>query len=131
MSKAVVILFFVTALSACGGPVLIFAGGALSGQERPLTTADLPKSDVVFQLETRPNDPYSVNLNGFAIDGGLYVDPTAERAWGQHLAADPNIRVRLTDGVVLTATAERVTDPNILKNFDADRIIYAIVPRTD
>lgn len=131
MLKAIVILFLVTAVTACGGPVLIFAGGALNGQERPLTNSDLPTSDVVFQLETRPDDPYSVNINGFAIDGGLYVDPTAERAWGQHLAADPNIRVRLTDGLVLTARAERVTDANILQNFEADRVVYAIVPRTE
>ena len=57
------------ALAGCGGPLWQIPGGRLQGPEAPLTGADLPSEVELIQLETRPQNPYSVNVNAWAIDG--------------------------------------------------------------
>ena len=59
---------------ACGGPLPFLSGGDLEGEVRP------SPSDWAFagdsgtaQLETRPEDPYSVNLAYTLLDGALYL----------------------------------------------------------
>ena len=119
-----------TLVAACSGPFLVFAGGALQGPEQPYSPAVVPAQDTLVQLETRPDDPYSVNLNAFVVAGNLYLDPTAERAWYEHITQDNRIRLRI-DGfdVVYSARAVEVTDPAIKARFDADRIPLRIQAR--
>jgi hypothetical protein len=65
---------------AWGGPLLIIPGGELSGE----VVADPVKdwsfaTDAFVDLETRLDDPYSVELNYFVRDGQLYIDPAEGR----------------------------------------------------
>ena len=110
--------------------MLVFPGGALSGE-----VVDPPPDDWSFvdsrfvDLETRPDDPYSVELNYFVVDGKLYVDPKEGRAWLDYMRADPRVRVRFDDEVYpLKATL--VAEPgHDLEGFDSSRFVYRLDPR--
>ena len=70
-----------------------------------------------MQLETRPDDPYSVNIAYTVMEGRLYVNAgDTETRWVQHMSADPRVRLRL-DGVIYELRAERVSDPDELAAF--------------
>ena len=128
--KPLLILTVAFLLGACSGPFFYFPGGALAGPEQPYGADAVPTGDTLIQLETRPSEPYSVNLNAVVMDGALYLDPTEERAWYQHIVADNRIRIRI-DGAdtVYTAKATIMQDPVVTGKFDADRIPLRIDPR--
>jgi len=99
------ILFLASILSApiagCSGPVLLLPGGALEG-----STVAPPESwaftDAVktIQLETRPDDPYSVNIWVIALGESLYVHAGTHRStWVENMEADPNVRLRVDDAI--------------------------------
>ena len=117
------------ALAGCNGPLLVFPGGALGGE-----VVDPPPTDWSFatdrfiELETRPGDPYSVELNYFVKDGKLYVDPAEGRRWLDHIRADPRVRVRL-GGKVYPLKATLVDDPVELEGFDPERFVLRLDPR--
>ena len=114
----------------CGGPVGMIAGGALSGAETPFTAEHVPAENMVIALETRPGDPYSVNIGTFVIDGQLYVDPAVERTWYQNMVENPNVRIRFDgEDIVYTAKAYPVDDAAVLANFEADRVVLRLGPR--
>lgn len=117
------------ALSACGGPFFVFPGGALSGEvvEEPVADWSFVTASFV-DLETRPSDPYSVELNYFLREGRLYIDPAEGRRWLDHIQADDRVRVRF-DGKVYPLRAVRVTDPAELEGFDPERLVYRLDPR--
>ena len=55
-----------TLTAGCGGPFLSIPGGALAGEVVSEPVTDWSFVDSVFlDLETRPEDPYSVELNYF------------------------------------------------------------------
>ena len=115
----------------CGGPFLVFPGGALSGTVVAEPVADWSFADDTFvDLETRPDDPYSVELNYIVRDGRLYIDPAEGRAWLDHIRADDRVRVRFGDRVY-PARAVLVGRPGELEGFDADRFIYRIESRAE
>jgi hypothetical protein len=120
-----------TALLACGGPVLVFPGGELSGEvvTEPVTDWSFA-SDTFVDLETRPDAPYSVELNYIVEDGRLYVDPAEGRKWLDHIRADPRVRVRFGDKVY-PATAVLVGRPGELEGFDPERFIYRLESRDE
>ncbi len=126
---AALALLLAIGVAACGGPFLVFPGGALRGQ-----VADGPVKDWSFaqdkfvDLETRPADPYSVTVNYVVRDGRLYVDPAEGRRWLDYMREDPRVRVRF-GGVIYPAHAVLVQDPAELQGFDADRLIYRIESR--
>ena len=102
------------------GPIGPIPGGALSGEVGPARVADWSfASDVTnAQLETRPDDPHSVNTWFAAVGPALYV-PTSMilgpkhpegRSWVAHVAEDDRVRIRLGDRV-FERRAERV-DPD-------------------
>lgn len=112
----------------CGGPLAVFPGGALSGKVASEPVLDWSHVESgAYALETRPSDPYSVNVNVFSKGGALYVDPAPERRWAQHMAEDPDVRLRI-DGLVYPLTAIRVDDPVAL-GFEAERTVYRLDPR--
>jgi hypothetical protein len=116
---------------ACGGPILVFPGGELSGQVVSEPVQDWSfLSDSFIDLETRPDDPYSVELNYVVRDGELYIDPKEGRRWFDHLRADPRVRARFGDKIYLL-TAVLVGEPGELEGFDADRFIYRLDPRSE
>lgn len=116
-------------LCGCGGPLLIFPGGQLSGTEVNEPVADWSFVDSQFlELETRPQNPRSVQLNYVVRDGNLYIDPAEGKTWLQHLRADPNARVRFGDRIY-PVRAILVGQPGELAGFDQDRFIYQLVSR--
>ena len=124
--RSLLIALILITMIGCGGPILVLPGGALSGE----VVEDPPPdwsfaSDAFVDLETRPSDPYSVELNYVVRDGALYVDPAEGREWLTHLRADPNVRVRFGNKVYL-GTAVLVGEPGELEGFDPDRFVYRI-----
>jgi hypothetical protein len=115
----------------CGGPFLAIPGGRLEGPvvNEPVTDWSFA-DDPFLELETRPEDPYSVQLNYFVRDGRLYVDPAEGRRWLDHIRSDPRVRVRI-GGRVYPLTAVLVVRPDELAGFDADRIVYRLDPRAE
>ena len=81
------------------GPIAMIPGGALSGDVKP-TPTDWSFSDSVetVQLETNPDDPYSVNVWGVGDGAHFYIaagDKTNE--WAENLRHDPRARLRIGD----------------------------------
>ena len=102
---------FVLSAVACNGPFVLLPGGELDGE-----LASTP-SDWTFasgygtvQLETNPEDPYSVNIAYIVMNGTLYINAgDTETQWVQHIAVNPLVRFRL-DGSLYELRAERVND---------------------
>jgi len=114
---------------ACGGPMLVFPGGALSGEIVNQPTEDWSFVTASFvDLEVRSEDPYSVELNYIVKEGKLYIDPKEGRKWFDYLKEDPLVRVRF-DGKVYPLIAVLVGQPGELEGFDADRFIYRLDSR--
>lgn len=119
----------VAALSACGGPFLVFPGGELEGEVVEEPIADWSFVDDTFiDLETRPSAPYSVELNYVVRDGKLYIDPAAGRRWLVYLREDPRVRARF-GGKVYPLQAVLVGRPGELEGFPEDRFIYRLDSR--
>jgi hypothetical protein len=120
-------------IPGCSGPLLTLPGGALEGP-----TAAVPASwsftDEVstVQLETRPGDPYSVNIWVIAMEDHLYVHAGASRSkWVEHIDADPAVRLRVGDSIYDLA-ASRVTSQEEFDRFsDAYEAKYGRRPRNE
>ena len=126
-------VFLVTAALAtslgCGGPLLVIPGGELSGEvvTEPVTDWSFV-TDSFVDLEVRPDDPYSVELNYIVRDGQLYIDPAEGRNWLEYIREDPRVRVRFGDKVY-PRKAVLVGKPGELEGFDSERFIYRLDPR--
>lgn len=117
--------------AACGGPVWMLPGGALDGTVATRVPEDWSfLTDPFVDLETRPSDPYSVEINYFVRGGRLYIDPAEGRRWLAFIREDPRVRARF-DGVVYPLVAVRVEDPAELEGFARDRFVYRLDPRPD
>lgn len=121
-TKTLLLLAIVWVVSAagCGRPFVLFPGGALEG-----TPAAVPESwsftDGVktVQLETRPAEPYSVNIWLTAAGEQIYVHAGANRsAWVEHIEADPNVRLRVNESIY-ELSASRVEDQAEFDRFSA------------
>lgn len=114
--------------TGCGGPFLVFPGGELRGETVAEPVDDWSFVDSWFvDLETRPGDPYSVELNYIVKDGQLYIDPAEGRAWLEHIREDPRVRVRF-GGKIYPLKAVLVGKPGELDGFPEDRFIYRLDP---
>lgn len=102
---------------ACGplGPI---PGGRLRGHVEPAPASwSAVESVRTVQLETRPDDPHSVNVWSGVVGDRLYIatslirgtDVPAERDWVRHVLADPRVRLRV-DGRIYELEAIRVED---------------------
>lgn len=128
MSKLFFTLFVIAGMAACQTPYLIFSGGILPGSVTDTDSFSFAAQYRVLELEVRPEDPYSVILRVVVRDGQLYIDAADRRRWHAYLKQNPNVRVKLGSSVYL-ATAVRVDDLEITKQFPAGRTIYELVPR--
>lgn len=94
-------LILTAPIAGCGEPFLILPGGALEGTA--VATPDgwsSTEAVKTVQLETRPADPYSVNIWATAVDENLYVHAGANRStWVENMEADPNVRLRVNDSI--------------------------------
>lgn len=107
-------LAFLTALAAAGcEPTFVFAGGELDGTEQPLPPNWDFSTDVdTVQIETRPTDPYSVNVWGVSLDRNFYVaaSDAEDAAWARAIEAEPRVRLRIGDDIY-RLLAQRTDDP--------------------
>jgi len=122
-----------TALLACSGPFVLVPGGELEGPTRPApeSWAFTDAVDTV-QLETRPDDPYSVNIWLTAADEHLYVHAGANRSrWAEHIEADPRVRIRVSESIY-ELVATRVREQSELDRFaEAYDEKYGLRPRNE
>lgn len=105
------------ALSACG-PFLLLPGGKLDGPVKPTPASFAFASDAgTIQIETRPADPYSVNVACAIVGDRLYVSGgDTKTRWVENIEADPLVRTRI-DGDVYELRARRVVDDAELREF--------------
>lgn len=126
-------LVALTLLLGAWGPWLVFPGGALTGNESapPDSWAFTDAIDTV-QLETRPSDPYSVNIWITRVDAVVYVHAGANRAtWVEHIEADPNVRIQ-AGRRIFPLRATRVKDAAEFTRFsDAYEQKYDRRPRNE
>jgi len=115
------------------GPFLILSGGELDGTVTPVP-ANWSFTDSIdtVQFETRPDDPYSVNIWMIALPEGAYVHAGANRAtWVENIEADPSVRLRVGENIYLLK-ADRVTDGDEFARFsDAYEKKYDRRPRNE
>lgn len=107
-----------SSLAGCGGPTAVFPGGALDGpvQATPQSFAFASDAGTV-QLETRPENPYSVNIACAAVGDQLYVSAGGNKSqWVENMEANPLVRLRI-DGEVYELKAQRVTDDAEMRAF--------------
>ena len=105
-------------LAACNEPFVLAAGGALEGPlaEAP-STWELDKDSALAQLETQPNDPYSINFTYVQLNGRLYAYAGDTKTnWADNIEKNPLVRVRLQNKIY-PARAIRVTGREELNNF--------------
>jgi hypothetical protein len=88
-------------LVACD-PLVMIPGGRLSGPVVP-PPENWSFTDAIdtVQLETRPADPYSVNVWCIAVDDDLFVIAGSglETTWAQHIASDDRVRLRVAESI--------------------------------
>jgi hypothetical protein len=106
------VVFLACLALACREPFVVLPGGKLGGEV--LTSApEFTSTDRhgTAQLETRPDDPYSVNFTYTVVSGRIYANAgDTETTWAKNVNADPRVRLRV-DGALYELRAERVTDP--------------------
>ncbi len=107
-------------LVACEGPLPFMAGGKLSGVVTEVPEIwQLEENSAVAQLETRPENPYSINLTYVQLDGVFYIYAGDTRTnWVQHIEQDARVRIRVGDAIY-PALATRVSDSAELGKFAA------------
>lgn len=112
----------------CNGPMAWMPGGALVGPEQTTQTWMTAAAGAeTLELETRPEDPYSVRIGFVLRDGDLYIDPAEERRWYAYLVEDSAVRVRFAD-VIYRAEVVEVTDVSELAGFDGTRHVFRLEP---
>ena len=122
-----------TILLGCSGPFLLLPGGEIEGP-----VAETPESwaftDAVstVQVETRPEDPYSINIWAVALGDALYLHAGGNRtAWIENLEQDPRARVAV-EGTLYEVAASRVEDAAEFARFaDAYERKYGSRPRNE
>ncbi|MBW2389479.1 MAG: hypothetical protein JRG89_13730 [Deltaproteobacteria bacterium] len=115
------------------GPFLLLPGGKLDGVTTP-PPDDWSFSDEVntVQLETRAEDPYSVNLWAVGMGPRLYVHAGTNRSgWVEHMEANADVRVRVEDKLY-DLRASRVDAQDEFTRFsDAYEAKYGLRPRNE
>ena len=111
MAGRLLSLLLVVAAAACNGPFGLLSGGPLDGEARPAPSDWSFAGDYgTVQLETRPEEPYSVNVAFTILDGRLFINAgDTETQWVKNITDNPLVRLRL-DGVLYDLLAERITD---------------------
>jgi hypothetical protein len=118
---------------ACGGPFVLLPGGELAGQVEHVPAEWSVLDDIsTVQIETNPEDPYSVNIWAAAVGSSLYLHAGGNRTtWVEHLEVNPNIRVRIDDKIY-EMIGSRVSGEDEYATFsDAYEIKYGIRPRNE
>ena len=118
MSVRLLGLLLLVSIASCNGPLPFMSGGRLDGEVKsvPQTWA-LDEDFAIVQLETRPEDPYSVNIAYTLMGGRLYINAgDTETQWVKNMNANPLVRLR-DAGQIYELRAERVTDAAEISEF--------------
>ena len=116
---------FVKVIAVCSllgivgcGPFILLPGGELGGATAPAPSDWSFSREVdTVQLETRPEDPYSVNIWAVEIGPALYVHAgTNKSQWVENMLADAKVRVRIEDKLY-DLGASRVTTQDEFDRF--------------
>ena len=110
------------------GPV---PGGALSGAvtPAPASWAEVLDGDRAFcEIESRPADPHSIQLECFLVEGALFAQSHRwalagwwpVESWAAIWLEQPDVRVRIGEQV-FELRAVRVTDPAVREPILKDR----------
>ena len=115
------------------GPMVMIPGGELSGEVKP-TPSDWSFSDDVetVQLETNPDDPYSVNVWGVSAGPHFYI--AAGRKTNQcaeNLRMDPHARLRIGDDIFEVQAVEVVEEAELDTFLAAAQQKYDFEPEPD
>lgn len=118
MSLRLVSLLVLVGASGCNGPMFVLPGGKLDGDVRPAPANWAFAGNYgTVQLETQPEDPYSVNVAFTVLDGRLYINAgDTETRWVRNLTENPLVRLRM-DGVLYALRVERVEDAAEIARF--------------
>lgn len=111
-----VALVALLALTACA-PMGPLPGGELEGEVTPPPrTWNEADAQETVQVETRPADPYSINIWGVGIEADYYIASAkgGDSSWVEHITADPHVRLKIGPDIY-RLEAVRVTDPAELK----------------
>ena len=97
MARSLILPLILVVLAGCSEPFIVFAGGELSGHEQtPPDDWSQLESEELFQLETRPNDPYSVNIWAVGIGEDAYIGTGPDGTnWSSYIQDDPRVRLRV------------------------------------
>jgi hypothetical protein len=106
------------ALTLGCGPV---PGGSLAGEPTPVPlrwTEALGGDRAFCEIESRPADPHSIQLDCFVVDGALFVQSHRwvnsswwpVESWASIWIAQPDVRVRVGERI-FALRAEAVHDP--------------------
>ena len=112
MMRRIAMVALLAALVGCEpmGPI---PGGKLSGEvvTEPVGDWGFASGEETLQLETRPDDPYSVNVWFVSQGSRLWVASVGGdvSGWGEMMIADPRVRLRV-DGKLYERKAARVTE---------------------
>lgn len=110
-------------------PMGVVPGGRLSGTVAVSAPTDwsFAAEHGTVQLETRPPDPYSVNLWGVGIGAHFYLASGrgGDGRWAKHIADDPHVRLRVGD-TIYELRAVRVVDAA-----EAERFMQAVMRKYD
>lgn len=107
----ILILLSALILASCE-PMGPLPGGQLSGEVKAIPDNWSAYSEVeILQLETRPDDPYSLNIWGVGLGKDYYVASGGggESSWVDHIIDNPEVRLRI-DNNIFELKAVRVTD---------------------
>ena len=129
VGPACILLVALLLTGGCG----YIPSGALEGNPAPLPADwSAVASQDVIRFETRPSEPYSVELWVIGVGNALYVHAGDNRAnWVEHIEADANVRLQAEDSVY-ELRAERVIDAAEFKAFaDVYEEKYGWRPRNE
>ena len=130
MTRMLLLGAFSLALMGCAEPFIVVSGDELSGVVTDVPSDWSAVRDVqVIQIETRPDEPYSVNIWMAAIGPDLYIATGEDDTnWTEHLAQNRDIRARIKRdiyeleayAVTQSAERERVVAEYVRKYDDLD-----------
>jgi hypothetical protein len=146
MIRWLMVLLALTSLAGCSEPFIVFSGGELSGEvDQPPADWSGIAEEETFQIETRPAEPYSVNIWAVGIGPHVYIGTGPDGTnWSEYIEQDPRVRLRVGQTLyplraiavterderqqVARAYAEKYElDPE--ENWVKDALVYRLDPR--